>query len=185
MINVPHYQPCMVTPVCVNGIEGVLLEDGKIAVRARLLEGVHLGYNFPCLAIVDSEELSDHVVITDLNVIAANVNVIQMRQWLVMLDDDLIGYFVEVIGLINQMEDKYLQLRLFDAIFNEWLHPSNSFSQQVPLDLASFYQLILATGELVWQQCSGCHLSQYEIDSILARNILQEIAKFKCIDVVN
>lgn len=180
MINLPHYQPCLVTPTNVNGIKGVLLEDGKISVQARLLEHTHSYYHFACLAIVDCEMLNNQVVITDLNIIAANVDTYKMRKWLAMLDDNLKGYFVEILALINQIGDQYLQIRVFSAIFDELFKSSKLRKHKSPVELESFYQLILATGEFVWQQCCDCRLSHREVGAILARSILEEIENYKC-----
>jgi len=175
MTNVPHYKPCVVTPLYIDGLPSVLVQDGNTNLKARLNTEITFETNLPCLAVVDCEVLNEQVVITDLNLIVININAAKMLN-IFSMSNDLLRYgFIDIVNLIINIQDKHLQSSVFDSILDHLLQLNLTFNKLGTIELQLFHQSILKNAEFFWQQNNSIYISKYDSDVMLAKSILSEL----------
>lgn len=175
MTNVPHYKPCVVTPLYIDGLPKVLVQDGNTNLKARLHTEITFETNLPCLAVVDCEVLNEQVVITDLNLLVININAAKMLNIFSMSNDLLRDGFIDIVNLIINIQDKRLQSSLFDSILDHLLQFNLTFNKLGTIELQLFHQSILTNAEFLWQQNNSLYISKYDSDVMLAKSILSEL----------
>lgn len=171
MTNVPHYKPCVVTPLYIDGLPNVLVQDGNTNLKARLNTEITFETNLSCLAVVDCEVLNEQVVITDLNLIVININAAKMLNIFSMSNDLLRDGFIDIVNLIINIQDKHLQSFVFDSILDHLL----TFNKLGTVELQLFHQSILTNARFLWQQNNSIYISKYDSDVLLAKSILSEL----------
>lgn len=151
----------------------VLLENGKVSIKAHLADNVNFPTTAPCLVLVGHEDSGRGSWIFTSRVIALDVDKPKVCTWLSGLaTDDNRDSFTDAIGIITLIKDPVLRSNIISVIFDECLNPWG-FEE---LDaLTKLYENITAAGEFVHHYSLEMHSSQYEEDMYLTVGILQLI----------
>lgn len=171
-----QFKPFVISP-CHSGLEAhYFLENGIVSIEADVIDKIHFHCDSPCLALVDYEILDNKILITEVHLIATNVDRIKLISWLKDLQSNLIGYLVILIGLITKVKDNCLRAEVIAIIFHEKLHPKQIFSDEFS-NVQGLYPSMIISGQKTFLKCQSFSCSQKLRDTLLVKCLLKELAR--------
>ncbi|MFT5758567.1 MAG: hypothetical protein ACI9LM_003309 [Alteromonadaceae bacterium] len=168
-----QFKPYIISPCHDNYY---LLENGAVILKAQLSNNIHFHCYSPSLILVDYEQLDNKVEITEVHLIATNVDKVKLLSWLYSIHENLIGYLVILIGLITKINDYQLRAEFVEVIFHEQLHP-NHFIESGNKKMDSLYPSLILTGQRAFLKCQKYNCSQILRDTLLVNCLLKRLAK--------
>ena len=170
---VEQFKPYIISPCHDNYY---LLENGSVIFQAQLSHNIHFDCDSPSLALIDYEQLNNKVEITEVHLIATNVDKVKLLSWLNSIHKNLIGYLVILIGLITKIDDCQLRSEFIEVIFHEQLHP-NHLIKSGNKKMDSLYPSLILTGQKAFLKCQQYKCSQILRDTLLVNCLLKRLAK--------
>lgn len=175
MLN-EQFTPFIISPFQEGPRKCYLLENGNESFKAIVTDKIHFKCDTPCLGLIDYEVLEHKVLITEVHLIATNVDKIKLLSWLQSMQFNLVGYLVILISLITKVDDNELRADLLEVIFHEELHPKNDIEGGSEI-IKSLYPLLIVTGQKAFLKCQHLTCSQIIIDTFLVKSLLKRLAK--------
>lgn len=175
-MKMKQFKPFVISPCYSHSSHYYQLENGVISFEAELPENMHFEYDSPCLAMIDYEVVKQGVVITEVHLIATNVDRINMLSWLNGMQENLIGYLIILIGIITKVSDNKLRSDLVSIIFHNQLHPKRIFTPNNE-QLMDLYPSLIITGQKALLKCQQYSCTQKLRDTLLVSCLLKKMVK--------
>ena len=171
-----QFKPFVISPCHDRSDRCYLLENGLASIWAGVVDQIYFEFDSPCLALIDYEIFAHKVQITEVHLIATNVDKTKLLLWLHSLQDNLVGYLVILISLITKVNDNRLRADLLEIIFHEELHPQHVFEGSGGRIL-NLYPSLIVTGQKAFLKCQYYTCSQLLRDTLLVKSLLKRLAK--------
>jgi len=171
-----QFKPFVISPCSSGSDDHYFLENGHVCIEAGVIDKIHFHFDSPCLALVDYEILENKILITEVHLIATNVDRVKLISWLKDLQINLIGYLVILISLITKVKDNYLRAGIIEIIFHEKLHPKQIFSDELS-NVQGLYPALIVSGQTTFLKCQSFSCTQKLRDALLVKCLLKELAR--------
>ncbi|WP_354624586.1 hypothetical protein [Psychromonas sp. MME2] len=175
MLN-EQFTPFVISPFQEGPQECYLLENGNESFKAIVTDKIHFKCDTPCLGLIDYEVLDHKVLITEVHLIATNVDKIKLLSWLQSIELNLVGYLVILISLITKVNDNELRASVLEVIFHEELHPRNIIEENAE-KIKNLYPPLIVAGQKVFSKYQSSPCSQIVRDKFLVRCLLSLLIK--------
>ncbi|MCG6202879.1 hypothetical protein [Psychromonas antarctica] len=171
-----QFKPFIISPCYSHSTMQYTLEDGLTSFDAEVIDNLHFECDSPCLALVDCEVVSTGVKITEVHLIATNVDKMKLLSWLKAIQANLIGYLIILIGLITKVRDNQLRSDLVEIIFHNQLHPAHIFKTNSE-KMNNLYPSLIIIGQKAFLKCQYYSCTQTLRDTLLVSCLLKKLAK--------
>lgn len=175
MLN-EQFTPFIISPSFEQSQVYYWLENGHESLRAEMTDKIHFKCDEACLALVDYEVLDQRVLITEVHLVATNVDKVKLLSWLQSMQMNLIGYLVILISLITKVSDNQLRAGLLEVIFHDELHPKNIIEDNSE-QIKNLYPSLIVPGQKVFLKCQSHTCTQVLRDRVLVKCLLKRLAK--------
>jgi hypothetical protein len=169
-----QFTPFIISPS--NASTCYWLENGDESLEAEVVNTIHFECDSPCLGLVDYEVLDHKVLITEVHLVATNVDKEKLLSWLQPMQANLVGYLVILISLITKVSDNQLRAGVLEVIFHEELHPRNIIEENAE-KIKNLYPPLIVAGQKVFSKYQGSPCSQIVRDKFLVRCLLSLLIK--------
>lgn len=171
-----QFKPFVISPCHDRSERCYLLENGLASIWAGVVDQIYFECDSPCLALIDYEIFDHKVQITEVHLIATNVDKVKLLSWLQAMQGNLIGYLIILISLLTKISDNCLRADILEIIFHEELHPKQIFASE-SVNMHCLYLSLIVSGQKAFLKCQRFSCAQRLRDMLLVKCLLKILVK--------